>query len=45
MNPCRPRQILSSCAARKLLPATQLIEEEAWASFAAWIASANKIAY
>ncbi|MGO9776005.1 MAG: nucleoside deaminase [Terracidiphilus sp.] len=32
-------------AERKLLPATQLLEEEAWASFAAWIASANKIAY
>jgi tRNA(Arg) A34 adenosine deaminase TadA len=30
---------------RKLLPATQLLEEEAWASFAAWIASANKIVY
>jgi tRNA(Arg) A34 adenosine deaminase TadA len=27
------------------LPATQLLGEEAWASFAAWIASANKIAY
>jgi tRNA(Arg) A34 adenosine deaminase TadA len=27
------------------LPATQLRGEEAWASFAAWIASANKIAY
>ncbi len=32
-------------AERKLLPATQLLSEEAWASFAAWIASANKIAY
>jgi guanine deaminase len=31
-------------SARKL-PATQLLGEEAWASFAAWIASANKIAY
>ena len=31
-------------SARKL-PATQLLSEEAWASFAAWIASANKIAY
>jgi tRNA(Arg) A34 adenosine deaminase TadA len=30
---------------RKLLPATQLLSEEAWASFAAWIASAHKIAY
>lgn len=27
------------------LPATQLLGEEAWASFAAWIASANKIEY
>ncbi|HMD77888.1 MAG TPA: nucleoside deaminase [Terracidiphilus sp.] len=27
------------------LPATQLLAEEAWASFAAWIASPNKIAY
>jgi tRNA(Arg) A34 adenosine deaminase TadA len=32
-------------AERKLLPATQLLAEEAWASFAAWIASAHKIAY
>ena len=32
-------------AERKLLPATQLLGEEAWASFAAWIASAHKIAY
>ena len=32
-------------AERKLLPATQLLGEEAWASFAAWIASTNKIAY
>jgi tRNA(Arg) A34 adenosine deaminase TadA len=32
-------------AERKLLPATQLLSEEAWASFAAWIASAHKIAY
>ena len=30
--------------ARKL-PATQLLSEEAWASFAAWIASPNKTAY
>ena len=27
------------------LPATQLLGDEAWASFAAWIASANKIKY
>jgi guanine deaminase len=31
-------------SARKL-PATQLLGEEAWSSFAAWIASASKIAY
>ena len=30
---------------RKLLPARQMLGEEAWASFAAWIASANKIDY
>jgi tRNA(Arg) A34 adenosine deaminase TadA len=27
------------------LPATQLLGEEAWASFAAWLASPSKIAY
>jgi tRNA(Arg) A34 adenosine deaminase TadA len=31
--------------AERKLPATQLLGEEAWASFAAWIASPNKIAY
>jgi len=31
-------------AARKL-PATQLLGDEAWASFAAWLAAANKIEY
>jgi len=31
-------------ASRKL-PAVQLLSEEAWASFAAWIASPNKIKY
>jgi tRNA(Arg) A34 adenosine deaminase TadA len=30
---------------QRKLRATQLIGDEAWASFAAWIASANKIAY
>ena len=30
---------------RKLLPTTQLLGEEAWASFAAWLASTNKIDY
>jgi tRNA(Arg) A34 adenosine deaminase TadA len=27
------------------LPSTQLLNSEAWASFAAWLASANKIKY
>jgi tRNA(Arg) A34 adenosine deaminase TadA len=27
------------------LPATQLLGDEAWASFAAWLSSENKIAY
>ncbi len=27
------------------LPATRLLSDEAWASFAAWIASPNKVAY
>ena len=31
-------------AARKV-PATQMLADEAWASFAAWIASANKVEY
>jgi tRNA(Arg) A34 adenosine deaminase TadA len=31
--------------AERKLPATQLLSEEAWASFAAWLASADKIAY
>ena len=29
----------------RFLPATQLLSEEAWASFAAWIASPDKIEY
>ena len=29
----------------RTLPATQLLGDEAWSSFAAWIASANKIEY
>jgi guanine deaminase len=29
----------------RTLPATQLLRDEAWASFAAWIASTNKIEY
>ncbi|MGH9606577.1 MAG: nucleoside deaminase [Terracidiphilus sp.] len=32
-------------AAARSLPATQLLSEEAWASFAAWLASASKIPY
>lgn len=31
--------------AARLLPATQLLGEEAWESFAAWIASTDKIEY
>jgi tRNA(Arg) A34 adenosine deaminase TadA len=32
-------------SAERKLPATQLLSEEAWASFAAWIASESKILY
>ncbi len=32
-------------AAERQLPATQLLGDEAWSSFAAWIASSNKIEY
>ena len=32
-------------SADRKLPATQLLGEEAWGSFAAWIASSNKIEY
>jgi tRNA(Arg) A34 adenosine deaminase TadA len=31
--------------AKRKLPATQLLGDEAWASFAAWLASPNKIEY
>ena len=31
--------------AQRKLPATQLLGDEAWASFAAWIASPNKVEY
>jgi tRNA(Arg) A34 adenosine deaminase TadA len=31
--------------AARSLPATQLLGDEAWASFAAWLASANKVEY
>lgn len=39
------RELRKNAAERQLLPATQLLSEEAWASFAAWMASAQKIAY
>jgi guanine deaminase len=32
-------------AADRSLPATQILRDEAWSSFAAWIASPNKITY
>jgi tRNA(Arg) A34 adenosine deaminase TadA len=38
------RELRKDSAARKL-PATQLLGEEAWASFAAWLASSKKVAY
>jgi tRNA(Arg) A34 adenosine deaminase TadA len=31
--------------AARTLPATQMVSEEAWASFAAWIASTRKVKY
>jgi tRNA(Arg) A34 adenosine deaminase TadA len=31
--------------AARMLPATQLLSEEAWSSFAAWIASGSKVEY
>jgi len=37
-------ELRKDAGARKL-PSTQLLGEEAWASFAAWIASPNKIDY
>jgi guanine deaminase len=36
---------LNKESSRRSLPATQLLPEEAWASFEAWIASPNKIEY
>jgi guanine deaminase len=38
-------ELRKDAAERKLLPTSQLLGEEAWASFAAWIASTNKIDY
>jgi len=39
------RELRKDKAERKLLPVTQLLGDEAWASFAAWLASTNKIDY
>lgn len=39
------RELRKDRAKRKLLPVTQLLGEEAWASFAAWLASPSKIDY
>ncbi len=39
------QELLKNPAERKSLPATQLLSEEAWSSFAAWIASPNKVKY
>jgi tRNA(Arg) A34 adenosine deaminase TadA len=39
------RELRKDTGERKLLPVTQLQGEEAWASFAAWITSTNKIEY
>jgi guanine deaminase len=36
---------LTKPAAARALPSTQLLADEAWASFAAWLASPNKIEY
>jgi tRNA(Arg) A34 adenosine deaminase TadA len=38
-------ELRKNTADRKLLPTTQLLGEEAWTSFAAWLASTNKIDY
>ena len=39
------RELRKDAAERKLLPTTQMLGEEAWASFAAWLASTSKIDY
>ncbi|MGA3344744.1 MAG: nucleoside deaminase [Terracidiphilus sp.] len=39
------RELRKDKAGRQLLPVSQLLSEEAWTSFAAWIASTNKIDY
>ena len=39
------QEIRKNNAERKFLTTTQLLGDEAWASFAAWIASPNKVKY
>jgi tRNA(Arg) A34 adenosine deaminase TadA len=39
------KELRKDPAERNLLPAKQLLGEEAWSSFAAWLASPNKIDY
>jgi tRNA(Arg) A34 adenosine deaminase TadA len=39
------KELRKDPAERKLLPAQQLLSKEAWSSFAAWLASPNKIDY
>jgi tRNA(Arg) A34 adenosine deaminase TadA len=39
------RELRKDKSERKILPVTQLLGEEAWDSFAAWLASPNKIDY
>jgi tRNA(Arg) A34 adenosine deaminase TadA len=39
------RELRKDAGERNLLPTTQMLGEEAWASFAAWIASTNKVDY
>ena len=36
---------MTKASAERALPATQLLADEAWASFAAWLASPDKIEY
>jgi tRNA(Arg) A34 adenosine deaminase TadA len=39
------QELRKDTAERESLPATQLLSEEAWASFAAWLAADSKILY
>jgi len=39
------RELRKDAGERELLPTRQLLGEEAWTSFAAWIASTNKVDY